>query len=413
MTYIQEHTTNKVDRCRNRSIILTYLSRLCVGLFLILSSQVRAELQLNGISTYTTLKADQYIAAIYSEKVSDQPEELFNNALKRRMELRIVAPNIFLRSFVQNWVYSMAINNSKEQIYKNAFQVISFTDCLKSNLVKGDILVLEYFPKKGTSLTLNYVELQTFPGEDFFNILLRTWIGSVPPSSSMKTELLLGEKEKPKDLFAAYSELSPSQSRIDETRSWKNGKNGNNSKPESTLDAAPESPAVSTKETAAKTIASPKNAGNKTATNTKTERSKDEAQKNQATNETERNATKLVHSTPTKDAEPEREKLTVASFLSKRDYLVALSEWAQKKVSYPVILTDDSATDSVNFDIVIDRNGAVKEITPTNESKSKVLNNGALKAINQSSPFPKMPPDISGDSFSFSLHFSLHRRYTH
>jgi periplasmic protein TonB len=415
MTCTQKHYSEKIKRC---SEIVSLVSHLGYWLFftaLLLSTQARAELQLNGISTYTSLKTDQYVAALYAEKVSDQPEKLFDNSLKRRMELRVVAPNIFLRSFVQTWVYGMAINNSKEQIYKNAFQVIAFSDCLKSNLEKGDILVIEYFPKKGTSLTLNYVELQTFPGEDFFNILLRTWIGSVPPSSSMKTELLMGDKEKSKELFSTYSELSPSQQRIEEIRTWANGKSGNNAKLNAT--AAEETKDNSTKENStAQTKMTPpsKNAAAKqTAANAKPERTKDESQKPQPSNDTEKNTAKAAHTTSTKEAEPARETLTVASFLSKRDYLEALSEWASKKVAYPVILTDDTATDSVNFEIVIDRNGAVKEITPTNESKSKILNNGALKAINQSSPFPKIPPEISGNTFSFSLHFSLHRRYSH
>jgi periplasmic protein TonB len=417
MTCIQKtyskHPTYRFDITR----FIVHLGSWVLCASILIAIQAHAELQLNGISTFTSLKADQYVAAIYSEQVSDQPEKLLDSSLKRRMELRVVAPNIFLRSFVQTWVYGMAINNSKEQIYKNAFQVIAFSDCLKDNLQKGDILVIEYFPKKGTSLSLNYVELQTFPGEDFFNILLRTWIGSVPPSSSMKMELLMGDKEKSKELFATYSELSPSQQRVDEIRTWASGKNSNNAKTNAAADDAKASPTdSSTKENTAtqtKPATPPKTAATKqTAANTKTERQKEEPQKTQPSNDPEKSTAKPAQ-TPAKYTEPARETLTVASFLSKRDYLEVLSEWAKKKVSYPVILTDDTATDSVNFDIVIDRNGVVKEITPTNESKSKVLNNGALKAINQSSPFPKIPPEISGNSFSFSLNFSLHRRYSH
>jgi periplasmic protein TonB len=417
MTCIQKtyskHPTYRFDITR----FIVHLGSWVLCASILITIQAHAELQLNGISTFTSLKADQYVAAIYSEQVSDQPEKLLDSSLKRRMELRVVAPNIFLRSFVQTWVYGMAINNSKEQIYKNAFQVIAFSDCLKDNLQKGDILVIEYFPKKGMSLSLNYVELQTFPGEDFFNILLRTWIGSVPPSSSMKMELLMGDKEKSKELFATYSELSPSQQRVDEIRTWASGKNGNNAKTNAAADDAKASPTdSSTKENTAtqtKPATPPKTAATKqTAANTKTERQKEEPQKTQPSNDPEKSTAKPAQ-TPAKYTEPARETLTVASFLSKRDYLEVLSEWAKKKVSYPVILTDDTATDSVNFDIVIDRNGVVKEITPTNESKSKVLNNGALKAINQSSPFPKIPPEISGNSFSFSLNFSLHRRYSH
>ncbi len=392
------------------------ISNCLVLLVLALSPQnARADLALNGIAMYEHLKEDQYYMSIYAERPSDQPDKLLDNTMRRRMEIHVTMPKLFVHGFVQNLVYSVSTNNSKEQVYKNAFQVIAFTDSLKGNLVKGDVLIIEYFPGKGTSLTLNAVELQTFPGEDFFNMLLRTWIGPVPPSSGAKADLLMGEKEKPRDLIVAFSNVKPSLQRIDEIKAWKVG---GGAKANAVVDAAAavKSSDASSLLKSSKAVSSVKPVVEKSAEPVQKPEAKLVAQipvKEVPKAEVETQAPQPVSEPDVKESEEVHETLTVASFLAKRDYLAALTEWVQKNVAYPVILTDETATDSINFDIVIDRNGAVKEVIPTNETKSSVLNKGALKAINQSTPFPKMPPGITGDTFSFSLHFSLHRRYTH
>ena len=64
---------------------------LCLALSLFCFSAYPAPM-LNGLAIHQELGKEQFIGALYSETLSNDPETLINNKLPMRMELKIVAP---------------------------------------------------------------------------------------------------------------------------------------------------------------------------------------------------------------------------------------------------------------------------------------------------------------------------------
>jgi hypothetical protein len=57
-------------------------------------------------------------------------------------------------------------------------------------LQEGDLISLDYLPGKGTVVTIKGVEKGVVPGGDFYQALLKVWLGESPISKSLKRQLL-------------------------------------------------------------------------------------------------------------------------------------------------------------------------------------------------------------------------------
>jgi hypothetical protein len=59
-------------------------------------------------------------------------------------------------------------------------------------LKKGGVVLLDYLPGAGTRITVNGQERITIKGEDFFQALLRIWIGKKPVDGRLRDAMLGG-----------------------------------------------------------------------------------------------------------------------------------------------------------------------------------------------------------------------------
>ena len=56
---------------------------------------------------------------------------------------------------------------------------------------KGDAVNIEYLPDSGTRITVNgQAKGAPIVGEDFYNAVLRVWLGDKPADADLKKELL-------------------------------------------------------------------------------------------------------------------------------------------------------------------------------------------------------------------------------
>ncbi len=63
---------------------------------------------------------------------------------------------------------------------------------LFTGMDKGDKAIIDYIPGVGTQLSINGAVKGTVDGEDFFQALLRVWIGDVPADKGLKKGMLGG-----------------------------------------------------------------------------------------------------------------------------------------------------------------------------------------------------------------------------
>ncbi len=61
-------------------------------------------------------------------------------------------------------------------------------------VARGDVIVLDYVPGKGTSVSINNELQGTVPGHDFNQALLKVWLGDEPADDDLK-EAMLGTSQ--------------------------------------------------------------------------------------------------------------------------------------------------------------------------------------------------------------------------
>ena len=79
--------------------------------FSLLATWANAEPRLNGLAINSEFGKERFIAALYTNNRSTQVENLFDNNVHRRMELKVTADSISARSINSMWIEGMAINN--------------------------------------------------------------------------------------------------------------------------------------------------------------------------------------------------------------------------------------------------------------------------------------------------------------
>lgn len=367
---------------------------------------------LNGVAPYNKLGQEQFLAALYLPSTTSDVTSAMTPGGERRLELRFTASGVSSRSLNRVWIEGMAINVAGDTLQKNADGMVDFTGMVKVRLREGDRLTIDDLPNEGITVSLNGVkqgDIRRAP--DLFNMLLSTWIGSVPLSSDFRNQIMAGGNINA-NLLARYQTTEPSAERVAAAKTL------NTSKPATapavaaaaatTVVAAAPKPSVSAPTIEAKpTPPAPKAQV--------IDKPKVEAPKAQVAEAAKPAAkpTPVAKAAPAPvnnafldDDEMEEEEeplLTAASLVSRQLYFSKLLRWTYKNIRYPKRALQRGQEGSVRIAVVIDRNGKVLETQTLEESSHSLLNAEALKAVERSDPFPPMPADVLGEKFEFTL----------
>ena len=152
------------------------------------------ELKLNGAGMRAIVFIKFYAIGLYLPEKKSTPAEVQAEAGPRRVSLTIQR-EINSEEFGQLFITSMNKNSTKEEKAKVVNQTVKFGEMFASldKVVKGDIITLDWIPGTGTVSTLNGKKIgETLPGIDFYNAVLRIWLGENPAQESVKKELLGG-----------------------------------------------------------------------------------------------------------------------------------------------------------------------------------------------------------------------------
>lgn len=153
------------------------------------------ELKLNGAGMRAILFIKFYAIGLYLPEKKATPAEVQALSGPRRVSLT-VQREINSEEFGQLFITSMNKNSTKEEKAKVINQTVKFGEMFASmdKVVKGDIITLDWIPGTGTVSSLNGKKIgETLPGIDFYNAVLRIWLGDMPVQESVKKELLGGK----------------------------------------------------------------------------------------------------------------------------------------------------------------------------------------------------------------------------
>ncbi|HOY23804.1 MAG TPA: TonB family protein [Cellvibrio sp.] len=379
---------------------LRSISKLCISFLLasFCSLTLAADPMLNGMAIHVDLGKEQFIGALYSTPLSDNPDKLLANTQSMRMELKIVAPEgVTTRRFSRWWIEGMAINNSASLLTDQADNMVKFDGLFKGRFAPNDTIAFISEPGKGVNITINDVLLGNIASDKFFSMLLRTWIGKVPLSSDYKDGILKNGNISA-ELKSRFDKMKPSKERTTEVAGW--------SKIKSAADlAAEKEKEKEAKEAAAKSSSSSSVDNAKQLAAQKAEQAKAEAAKLAAQKAT----TSTVAATS--DDEDEKPALTAQTLLARQFYVSDQLKKVYANVRYPKKALEKGQTGSVRLTIVINRQGSLVSASIAQASEFEILNEAALEAVNKTT-FSPMPDTITGTTFEFNapLRFTLQQR---
>ena len=144
-------------------------------------------LVLNGLGLRTKYIVKVYVAGLYLEQKSSDP----NAILKADAPKRIVMQ--FIHSVSKNQMtdaFNDSFNDNTPDAAKTMKADIDRLLGALEPVKQGDQMVFTYVPGTGTTLTINGTEKLTVTGAAFGQMLFSVWLGPKPPSADLKKGIL-------------------------------------------------------------------------------------------------------------------------------------------------------------------------------------------------------------------------------
>jgi len=361
-----------------------------------------ADIPLKGIGLYSDLSAKYYYGALYIEDASLDADEIVASNSDLRMEMRFIADKVSKRRFTKLFNDMIAINNSGKTIRQFTDEILDFTQTVQGDLLYGDRM--EIIRQEGNlSVKINGVLVMESNNPDFANVLLRGWIGLLPPTPSFKRHVLSLD-ENPHVI--AYETLDQDISRKAVVAKWLTP----------VRVALLEQQQVKEEEIQEeKQLAKVKQAVQKQRVIAKTETNADEKAKQLALQrekerELERqrieNERKRQARLAALKAEKEKERARLKKIqLAESDYYKQLINRAMQSVVYPRRAFERGQEGLVKVRINIDKDGNLKDAQMIQSSEINILDAAAVMSAKRAQPYPKVPDLVAtnNDTLEFTI----------
>ena len=151
-----------------------------------------SKLVLNGAGVRYKAIFKVYAAGLYLSQQQDTPEEILTIPGAKRMQvtmLREIDANELGKLFTRG----VQDNAPKEQMSRLIPGLMRMSQVFsdQKKLMAGDVFLLDWIPGTGTVITVKGVpQGEPFKEPEFFNALLRIWLGPQPADFKLKDALL-------------------------------------------------------------------------------------------------------------------------------------------------------------------------------------------------------------------------------
>lgn len=157
------------------------------------STQVgNQSLELNGAGVRTRFFFDIYAAGLYVNKKGSTAQGVLAQPGPKSMQVSLLM-NLSGEEFASAMIKGFKANNSDADFIKFQGQL----DTLKKLMLsvgearKGSKIQINFLPGSGTRVLFNGQQKGAdIPGEDFYDALLKIWLGSHPVDSNLKQALI-------------------------------------------------------------------------------------------------------------------------------------------------------------------------------------------------------------------------------
>ncbi len=388
-----------------------------------LSLSSKATPLINGVAIHSELGQESFIGALFTTTFSSSAKEILVAQEEKQLQVRILANRLSSRRFKRMWIEGLAINASASELENQAKNMAEFSNMLKVTLVRGDIFAVQR-SNDSVKVSINGSSLGEIEDVGFFDLLLRTWIGPVPLSSTFRRALLSGGNTEGA-LVDRFNSINPSDERITavaKALTAQREKEKENKKsvaiaavPDITpdiatpkIDTAPSiKPPVIVQQPSIPSASEPAEDSSTPVSSTEPAEltAPKPAEGQDVALATTPDAQEPTEAAPITDSiiEDDAEKFTAESLLSQQLYIAKLKKWTQRKIRYPQRSLEKNEQGTVRLNVTIDREGSLVKVDVTEEPKYGRLTKAAKKAVEKSQPYPAMPEDLNGENFEFSL----------
>ncbi len=153
-----------------------------------------APLQLNGAGVRTRFVFKVYVAGLYLPQKATDTNAVLAQKGPKRVAITMLR-NVDADTFSGALLDGLRDNHTEAQFAALKPQIDMLTANFKvaGEAKKGDVVHLDFVPGSGTRVVVNgQARGTTIAGDDFFNSLLRIWIGAKPVEPGLKKALLGG-----------------------------------------------------------------------------------------------------------------------------------------------------------------------------------------------------------------------------
>ena len=157
-----------------------------------LDEQIEVDAQslvLNGAGVREKFIFDVYVIALYLPEKQSDAEALLSSPPRNRILMHFVYKIVEKEKLDKAWQDGFENNLSTDQMQSMA-EKLATLKAMFGDAVKGDEFYLDYFPERGTRISINGDEKGWIEGVDFNSALLSVWLGNKPINKSLKNRLL-------------------------------------------------------------------------------------------------------------------------------------------------------------------------------------------------------------------------------
>ena len=146
-------------------------------------------LKLNGLAIRHKLFFKIYIAALYVEQVSQDADALIQHTGAKRMTMHFIYDEVPREKLINGWLEGFEDNVSDDALALLKPRIDQF-NAMFETLHKDDEVFMDYLPGQGTRVTIKGKNKGFIKGQDFYQALLKIWLGEDPVTDDVKSGLL-------------------------------------------------------------------------------------------------------------------------------------------------------------------------------------------------------------------------------
>ena len=148
-------------------------------------------IELRGIGLREKYWIDIYVAGLYIPSTLIENKSTASDIIQANVHKRIHTHFIFTHVPKEKMIETLEENiKNNPNISDQTIEKIRTTQSWMEDYEKGDEIIFDYVPTKGTIITVKGVQKGVIKGEDFMRAMFAIYIGENPASEQLKQGLL-------------------------------------------------------------------------------------------------------------------------------------------------------------------------------------------------------------------------------